>query len=233
MKLENSMQLLKKNSLHRGGFAGLKETRLIVDNKIGGRNDTWNGLGNFIYLADARFVPKGQTGMHPHKEIDVISIMLEGNIKHKGSMENGKSMHANQVQAQRAGGEGFVHNEINPDNVENRMLQLWVLPEKSGEPASYKFHDLKVDKMVRVYGGKKSQKNTLDSNTIIEIGLLSKDKNVIHKGNFIAYVTGGEGILNGVSVKDGDLIRDKNLDFTGLSEQVHLTIIYLDDPTVN
>lgn len=227
------MQLLKKDSLHRGGFAGLKETRLIVDNKIGGQNDTWNGLGNFIYLADARFTPKGQTGMHPHKELDVISIMLEGNIEHKGSMENGKSMQANQVQAQRAGREGFVHNEINPDNVENRMLQLWVLPEKSGERASYKFHELKIDEMVRVYGGKKSQNATLDSNTIIEVGLLSKNKTVIQEGNFIAYVTGGEGILNGVPVKDGDLIRDENLNFIGLSEQVHLTIIYLDEPTVN
>jgi redox-sensitive bicupin YhaK (pirin superfamily) len=227
------MQLLKKDSLHRSGFAGLKETRLIVDNKIGGQNDTWNGLGNFIYLADARFTPKGQTGMHPHKELDVISIMLEGNIEHKGSMENGKSMQANQVQAQRAGGEGFVHNEINPDNVENRMLQLWVLPEKSGEPASYKFHDIKIDEIVRVYGGEKSQNTTLDSNTIIEVGLLSKNKSVIQEGDFIAYVTGGESILNGVPVKDGDLIRDKNLDFIGLSEQVHLTLIYLDKPSAS
>jgi redox-sensitive bicupin YhaK (pirin superfamily) len=227
------VQRLKRNSLKRGGFAGLRETRLIVDNKIGGQNDTWNGLGNFIYLADACFAPKGKTGMHPHKELDVISIMLEGNIEHKGSMENGKSMRANQVQAQRAGGEGFVHNEINPDNAENRMLQLWVLPEKPGEPASYKFHDLVKDKMVRVYGGKKSQNITLDSQTIIEVGLISKNKNVSQEGDFIAYVTGGEGILNGVAVKNGDLIRDKNLDFTGLSEQVHLTIIYLDKPSVN
>lgn len=219
------MQLLRRDSLHRGGFAGLKETRLIVDNKIGGQNDTWNGLGDFIYLADARFLPKGQTGMHPHKELDVISIMLEGRIEHQGSMENGKSMQVNQVQAQRAGGEGFVHNEINPDNTANRMLQLWVLPESAGEPASYKFHDLKKDQLVRVYGGNKLQNSTLDSKTIIEVGLLSKNKHVIQKGEFIAYITGGQGMLNGVEVQDGDLVRDENLDFTVLSDQVHLTLI--------
>lgn len=221
------MQLLRRDSLHRGGFAGLKETRLIVDNKIGGQNDTWNGLGNFIYLADANFLPKGQTHMHPHKEVDVISIMLEGRIAHQGSLENGKSMQANQVQAQRAGGEGFVHNEINPDTTENRMLQLWVLPETAGEPASYKFHELKKDQMVCVYGGSKSQSVTLDSHTIIEVGLLSKNRNITHKGEFIAYITGGEGILNGVEVKDGDLIRDENLDFTVLSDEVHLSLIYV------
>ena len=221
------MQLLRRDSLHRGGFAGLRETRLVVDNKIGGQDDTSNGLGHFIYLADARFLPKGETRMHPHKELDVITVMLEGRIEHQGSMENGKSMQANQVQAQRAGGEGFVHNEINPDNTENRMLQIWALPETAGEPASYKFHELKKDHMVCVYGGNKSQNVTLDSNTMIEVGLLSKNKNLTKEGEFIAYITGGEGILNGVEVKDGDLVRDENLDFTALSDEVHLTLIYL------
>lgn len=221
------MQILRKDSLHRGGFAGLRETRLIVDNKIGGKDDTWNGLGNFIYLADARFLPQGETRMHPHRELDVITVMLEGRIEHQGSMENGKSMQANQVQAQRAGGEGFVHNEINPDLDENRMLQIWALPETAGEPASYKFYDLKKDEMARVYGGNKSQNVTLDSPTIIEVGLLSKNKNVTQEGEFIAYITGGEGILNGVEVKDGYLVRDEDLDFTALSDDVHLSLIYL------
>ena len=221
------MKLLQRDSLHRGGFSGLRETRLIVDNKVGGQNDTWNGLGSFIYLADARFLPKGETGMHPHKELDVITIMLEGRVKHKGSLENGKSMQANQVQAQRAGGEGFRHNEINPDHIENRMLQIWALPETVGEPASYKFYELNKNQMVRVYGGNKSQKLTLDSHTIIEVGLLSKNKHVTHEGEFIAYITGGEAILNSVELKDGDLIRDENLDFTVLSDEVYLSLIYL------
>lgn len=221
------MQILNIDSLHRGGFAGLRETRLVVDNKVGGQNNTWNGLGQFIYLADARFLPKGETGMHPHKELDVITVMLEGRLSHKGSLENGKSMRANQIQAQRAGGEGFRHNEINPDLTENRMLQLWALPETAGEPASYKFYELTDNKMVRVYGGDKSQNITLDSDTIIEVGLLSQDTNITHKGKFIAYITGGEGTLNGVKVKDGDLIRDDRLDFTVISDEVHLTLIYL------
>lgn len=221
------MQILNIDSLHRGGFAGLKETRLVVDNKVGGQNNTWNGLGQFVYLADARFLPKGETGMHPHKELDVITVMLEGRVSHKGSLENGKSMRANQIQAQRAGGEGFRHNEINPDLTENRMLQLWALPETAGEPASYKFYELTDNQMVRVYGGDKSQNITLDSDTIIEVGLLNQGTNITHKGKFIAYITGGEGTLNGVKVKDGDLIRDDKLDFTVTSDEAHLTLIYL------
>lgn len=223
------MQLLRKDTLQRSGFAGLRETRLIIDNKVGGKDDIWNGIGNFVYLADACFLPKGQTGMHPHKELDVVSIMLEGRVEHEGSMESGKSMQANQVQAQRAGGEGFVHNEINPDITENRMLQLWVLPEKSGEAASYKFHELTKNKMICVYGGNESQQNTLHSKTIIDVGLLGKDININQKGEFIAYVTGGEGILNSVKVTDGDLIRGEDIDFTAVSNEVHLTLIYVNN----
>ena len=39
-------------------------------------------------------------------------------------------MDSHHVQVQRAGGEGFSHNEINPDDIENRMIQLWVVPEQ-------------------------------------------------------------------------------------------------------
>jgi hypothetical protein len=55
------MQILHKNSLPLGGFAGLKEHRLVVDRLVGGRDDTWDGLGHFVYLADAYFDPYGET----------------------------------------------------------------------------------------------------------------------------------------------------------------------------
>ena len=51
-----------------------------------------------MYLADARYLPHGETKMHSHKEIDIVTIMLEGRLLHEGSLKNGKSMSANQVQ---------------------------------------------------------------------------------------------------------------------------------------
>ena len=51
-----TMKILHRNDLPLGGFAGLKEHRLIVDKKMGPSNpDAWNGIGNFVYLADASF----------------------------------------------------------------------------------------------------------------------------------------------------------------------------------
>ena len=91
------MQILSRDSLPLGGFAGLLEHRVVTDSRVFGKHKspvTAEGLGNFVYLADAQFNPKGETGMHPHKEIDVISVMIEGRVSHAGSLEHGKSLEA-------------------------------------------------------------------------------------------------------------------------------------------
>ncbi len=223
------MDILQRDSLTRGGFAGLRETRLIRDKSINGNSENWDGLGRFVYLADAKFLPHGETHMHPHKEIDVITIMLEGRLTHEGSLEDGQSMVANQVQVQRAGGQGFSHNEVNPDDSENRLLQLWALPETAGEPAAYKFYDLTNDEMVRIYGGKTIQSATFDSQTVIEVGLLKQNKKVTKSGEYLAYITNGEAMVNGIVVKDGDLIRGQDLQLIVTSKQLQLTLITIEN----
>ena len=171
------MQVLSRQSLPLGGFAGLTEHRLVTDRRVFGNHkaaNTFDGIGNFVYLADAQFNPHGETRMHPHKEIDVISIMMAGRVSHEGSLEHGQSLNTGDAQVQRAGGEGFSHNEINPDNSKNRMLQLWVLPDESGQKAGYKHYTLKDKGVTRIYGGAKSQSETFDSKTTIDVVRLLK-----------------------------------------------------------
>ena len=219
------MQVLHKDHLPLGGFAGLKEHRLVVDKLIGGRNDTWDGIGNFVYLADAYFNPYGETRMHPHKELDVISVMIEGTINHEGSLEHGSSISAGQVQVQRAGGEGFKHNEINPNPTKNRMIQLCVLPENHGEEAGYKLYDVTQNKLTKIYGGSIEQNTTFDSHTVLEVGRFSKDVDIHKEGDFLVYMTGGTALLNNTNVKDGDLIRGSNLDFKATSDDAQVILI--------
>lgn len=223
------MEILQRDDLERGGFAGLRETRLVMDRRIfDGRAEkgTWDGIGNFVYLADARFLSKGETRLHSHKEIDVISVMAAGRIAHEGSLEHGQEMDSNQVQAQRAGGEGFSHNEINPDDTENRMIQLWVLPEQAGEPASYKLYSLKEGEMTRVYGGSTDQDETLDSHTLIDVSLLAADNTLTVNGPYLAYVTRGSGSMGDKSVSEGDLIRGENLEFKA-TESTQLIVVHI------
>ncbi len=219
------MEILPRDTLARGGFAGLKETRLIHDIKIGGNADTWNGIGNFVYLADARYLPHGETHLHSHLEVDVITVLLEGRLTHEGSLDHGQSLQNQQVQVQRAGGEGFEHNEINPDLSRTRLLQLWALPETPGEAAEYKLYDLNKNQLMRIYGGKTTQHETFDSHTIIEVGLLDKGCHISKQGEFLAYITNGKAEINGAVVEDGDLIRADSFDLKVTSNELHLTLI--------
>jgi len=225
------MQVLTKKSLPLGGFAGLTEHQLVTDKSVFGPRknpNTFNGLGNFVYLADAQFNPKGQTGMHPHKEIDVISVMIDGNVSHEGSLEHGKGLATGDVQAQRAGGEGFSHNEVNPDNVKNRMIQLWVLPEKSGERAAYKKYSPKKVGSTHIYGGSRLQQETFDSSTHIHIVNLSPAEPVSFDKETLVYVTGGQATVteenNVFESEDGDLIRSFNAHF---ATQTHAQLIVI------
>lgn len=219
------MQVLHKEDLHLGGFAGLKEHRLVFDRKVGGSADTWDGIGNFVYLADAYFDPYGETRMHPHHELDVISVMLEGSINHEGSLEHGASIHTGQVQVQRAGAEGFKHNEINPAPTKNRMIQLWVLPENNGESAGYKLYEVGQNNLTQIYGGTKDQDLTFDSHTILETGRFTKEAGIQKNGDFLAYITEGEAIINDTKVKDGDLIRGTDFHFKAMSEYAQVILI--------
>mgnify|MGYP000217789754 FL=1 len=142
------MEILNKSHIAQGGFAGIREKRMVKESRVFGSkppNDkSWNGIGNFVYLSDANFVPNGETGMHPHREIDVISFMVKGRVLHEGTLEHGKMLNESEIQVQRGGGKGFFHNEINPDSTENRMVQIWCIPEISEQNPAYKKYALKV-----------------------------------------------------------------------------------------
>ncbi len=223
-----TVKILHRDDLHRGGFAGLKEHRLVMDPKAFGPHvnpGTWTGIGSFVYLADARFDPHGETRMHSHREIDVISVMVEGNIAHEGSLEHGQELKTFDVQVQRAGGEGFSHNEINPDNAINRMIQLWALPEKSGQPAGYKLYTPKWGEIARIYGGSPDQAETFDSQTLMDVGLLNPEQKVNIESEFMAYLTLGSGTVGDTEIEDGDMIRGAGLEFTA-KEKCQLIVIH-------
>ncbi|PCI53074.1 MAG: pilus assembly protein [Alphaproteobacteria bacterium] len=225
------MDILTFDELPQGGFAGLREKRFVVDRRLFGNNKNTafqDGIGNFVYLADANFVPNGETGLHPHREIDVISIMVDGNISHAGSLEHGQGLAAGMVQVQRAGGEGFEHNEINPDDTKNHMIQIWVTPDEPGEPgepAGYKVYNPKSGELVHVYGGSKDQDERFYSKTHIDVVNTIPEQSIAHTGDFMAYLSKGSGTINGKTVAPRTLIRASSMDFKA-EDAGQLILIY-------
>lgn len=222
------MKITQRNSLRRGGFAGLRETRLVMNPRVfSGQEEsgTSAGIGSFVYLADASFLPHGETRLHSHKEIDVISVMVKGRILHEGSMEHGEELQVDTVQVQRAGGDGFSHNEINPDNFKNRMIQLWVLPETAGEPAAYHRYQSEPDKRIRVYGGPADQHETFASRTIIEVAQVSKNDKLVQPGRCLVYMTEGAGKNNEQIITEGDMVETSNFNFIA-TQNCKMIVVY-------
>lgn len=222
------MDILRYDDLDQGGFAGLLERQFVTDSRVFGQRKkaaAAEGIGNFVYLADANFNPKGETGMHPHREIDVISIMVEGRVEHAGSLEHGQGLEAGMVQIQRAGAEGFSHNEINPDDQPNHMIQLWVLPDESGEPAGYHVYSPRKGERLQVYGGSKDQTERFYSRTAMDVADVETGQTVHHEGDVMAFLSKGSGEVNGEVVEARTLVRSVGLEFTASADS-QLILIY-------
>lgn len=222
------MNIVRRNELHRGGFAGLRETRLVMSPSVFGKHKepgTSAGIGRFVYLADARFLPHGDTRMHSHRDVDVISVMIEGRIRHEGSMESGKELLAGSVQIQRAGKEGFSHNEINPDGAKNRMLQLWLLPEETEDEASYQLLNIAETGRTRVYGGTDEKTGPVAARTAVDIVSLDKGDSVEQPDISLAYLATGAGRGVGEDLGEGDLIESLDFNFQA-STPSKLVLVY-------
>lgn len=76
-------------------------------------------------------------GAHPHQDMEIVSIVLNGQLKHEDSTGGSEILRVGEIQRMTAG-TGVVHSEYNPSNTEEvNFLQLWFMPEKNGLTPSY------------------------------------------------------------------------------------------------
>lgn len=134
----------------------------------------------------------GGTGfaIHPHDNMEIITIPLEGGLKHRDSMGNEGIIRFGEVQVMSAG-TGIQHSEMNASQIdEAKTLQLWVFPDKQGVKPRYDQKSFDIENQINTFVSIVSPKDKNDGNalwvyqqTFFNLGIFEKDTTITYKVN--------------------------------------------------
>lgn len=190
-------------SFHSFSFAGYHDSAQM-------------GWGNLRVINEDRIAPGTGFGTHGHRDMEIISYVLSGNLAHKDSMGNVKGIPPGDVQRMSAG-KGVMHSEFNhAQGQETHFLQIWIEPNVTGISPSYEQKTVAaaekqgILKLVAAPAGEHGS-ISLNADARIYAGLLngqdSASISLDPKRKAYVHLVRGSLSVNGQELKGGDAAK--------------------------
>lgn len=174
------------------------------------------GFSDLLVLNEDRVVGGRGYGLHPHRDMEIISYVLEGALEHRDSLGSSAIVRPGDVQMMSAG-TGMAHSELNHSTSEEaHFLQIWIVPDRSGVAPRYqKRHFLRESKRGRlrqiVSPAGEDGSLGICQDARVYAGLFDGPES--HASELPAgrhayvHVARGTVLVNGVALRDGDGAR--------------------------
>ncbi len=149
---------------------------------------------------------------HGHRDMEIVTYVIEGELSHRDSMGNGETIRAHEVQRMTAG-TGVLHSEYSSPTDKTHMLQIWLLPEKKNLQPSYEqtyFAPEEKQGRLRLVASRGGDDGSVHINQDVRLyaSLLSAGDEVKHElaeGRYAwVQLISGELAINGETLKPGD-----------------------------
>ena len=173
----------------------------------------WMGFRSLRVINEDWVAPENGFPTHPHRDMEIITYVLEGKLEHKDSLGTGSVILPGDGQRMTAGS-GIRHSEFNPSTTDAvHLLQIWIQPEKAALPPSYEqksFPEAEKRGTLRLLASRDASDGSVKINQDAQlyVTLLKPAEEVVHE-----FATGRHGWLqvargavelNGKMLSQGD-----------------------------
>jgi quercetin 2,3-dioxygenase len=195
------------------------------------------GFRSLRVINDDRVIPGAGFGTHAHRDMEILTYVLEGELAHKDSLGTGSVIRPGDVQIMSAG-TGIKHSEFNNSDAEPvHFLQIWMLPDRENITPRYDQRNFPLTEKqgkLRLIGSKDGRDGSVVINQDIDlyISVLSANDLIEFEvlPNRFAWVQVAQGTatLNGESLREGDGVQINSPELLELTTESAAEILLFD-----
>ena len=197
------------------------------------------GFSNLRVINEDKVQPGKGFGTHRHRDMEIISYVLQGALEHRDSIGNGSVIRPGNVQRMSAG-TGIVHSEFNASSTELvHFLQIWIQPEQRGIPPSYEQKNFSLEekqgkfKLVASPDGRDGSV-TIHQDTNLYVAVFNKGDRVTYNTDnnrsLWIQLARGSAEINGQTLQAGDgaaITQETNIELATTIDETEILLFDL------